>query len=120
VGAVMGASDKSRNACRTLLYSEDYEQTFYGIINRSGELWTPNWFASKQAAQAYLADIARRWGPKFNDLPRTHKIVPVRFWIDVLPAQGMSAGTEKTPQAAEGEARQPGPQDAPNSGNRHD
>lgn len=28
-------------------------------------------------------------------------------------AQGMSAGTEKTPKAAEGKARQPGPKDAP-------
>ena len=30
-----------------------------------------------------------------------------------MTAQGMSAGTAKTPQAVEGEARQPGPEDAP-------
>lgn len=31
----------------------------------------------------------------------------------VTSAQGMSAGTAKTPKAVEGEARQPGPKDAP-------
>lgn len=75
------------DASRCGLSSNQFECSFFGIINRQGALWTPLIFGSVKDASAYREKVAREWGVAFKDVPRTHKIVPVHFLIE--PAQGI-------------------------------
>lgn len=58
--------------------SLDYEKTFYGILNKQGQFWSPMPFDSEQAAMERLARF------KGAHLERTHRIVPVRIRLDAI------------------------------------
>lgn len=66
-------------------HSDHYEGTFWGIVNRNGQIWTPQVFGTKAEAEQYREDAAKRLGVNFNRIPFTHKVVPVEFRIE--PAQ---------------------------------
>ena len=61
--------------------SDDYKHTFYGILNKQGQFWTPIPFHDEKAASDYLA----RYAVGSNaGMKRTHKIVPVRIRLTAL------------------------------------
>lgn len=82
------------SASRRGASSDQYDCVFYGIVNRSGALWTPLIFGSVKAAEDYRDSTAARWGEKFASIPRTHKIVPVEFLIE--PTQAIEARRAET------------------------
>jgi hypothetical protein len=62
--------------------SDDYRHTFYGILNKQGQFWTPLPFDSEDAARQHLS----RWAKgDYADMLNTHKIVPVRVQLTLLP-----------------------------------
>lgn len=62
--------------------SNDYRHTFYGILNKQGQFWTPLPFHDEASAEAHL----RTWAKgKYASMLDTHKIVPVRIRLELLP-----------------------------------
>lgn len=82
-----GADDSIPAASAKGAHSSHYECEFFGIINRKGEIWTPLIFGSRKEAEAYRDETAAKWGGKFADIPRTHKIVPIEFRIEPAIAE---------------------------------
>ena len=70
-------------------HSDHYEGTFWGIVNRKGQIWTPQIFGTKAEAEQYREEAAKRLGVNFKRIPFTHKVVPVEFRIE--PAQAIEA-----------------------------
>ncbi len=63
--------------------SINYRHTFFGILNKDGDFWTPTAFESEQAAEQRLHDF---WGwKKWNE--SDFKIVPVRIQLTTLPPE---------------------------------
>lgn len=62
-----------------------YHHTFYGILNKQGQFWTPLPFHDEAAARAHLA----KWAiGKNQNMLDTHKIVPVRIRLTALSRKG--------------------------------
>ena len=62
--------------------SEIYSGSFFGILNRDGEFWTPLAFDSEQAAKTRLTEY---WGRiKWEKIKGDYKIVPVRIRLEVI------------------------------------
>jgi len=68
--------------------SSVYKHTFYGILNAEGELWTPLAYHSKADARKPLQEWADRGRPSMLE---THKIVPVRIQLTVIPEEDTPA-----------------------------
>ncbi len=68
-------------AARVSSDSLAYDHTFYGILNKQGQFWTPLPFHDEAAAKAHLARYAK--GSNASML-ETHKIVPVRVQLTLL------------------------------------
>ncbi len=71
--------------------SDDYHHTFWGILNRQGDFWTPLPFNSEDDAKRYMLDFIQRSPGQFDRMPQTHKIVPVRVQLTQI------ANAEPTP-----------------------
>ncbi len=71
--------------------SGDYKHTFFGILNKQGEFWTPLAFASSKEADAYLAKFVAGNPEKFGAMLGTHRAVPVRIHLTHLTEQGVTA-----------------------------
>lgn len=61
--------------------SDDYKNTFYGILNAQGQFWTPIPFGNKSDARQYLEKYAIGDNRRMLE---THKIVPVRIQLTAL------------------------------------
>jgi hypothetical protein len=61
--------------------SDVYNHTFYGILNKQGQFWTPLPFHDEDAARAHLSKWAKGDCASMLD---THKIVPVRVQLTAL------------------------------------
>lgn len=59
--------------------SSDYRHTFYGILNKQGQFWTPIPFNDEASARIYLERFAHG---KNASMLNTHKIVPVRIRLE--------------------------------------
>lgn len=74
-----------------------YAQTFYGILNKDGQFWTPVPFPSKSAA---LGAIERFWGTQeaVDGFLVGARIVPVRIRLEAIaqtPGQPSAATNNK-------------------------
>jgi hypothetical protein len=70
-----------------------YRHTFYGILNKEGQFWTPMPFHDKDAATEHLS----RWAKgSYKSMLKTHKIVPVRIRLETLAAQAIEARSDQT------------------------
>lgn len=72
--------------------SEVYKHTFYGILNKEGQFWTPLAFASGKEADEYLRKFVAGNPAKFASMIETHRVVPVRIQLTHLTSQGATAG----------------------------
>lgn len=64
--------------------SSVYKHTFYGILNKQGQFWTPLVFDSESAARDHMT----RWAKSaHSEILSTHTIVPVRAQLTALPSE---------------------------------
>lgn len=63
---------------RATISSDVYNHTFYGILNKDGQFWTPAPFHNKEAALAYLKRFSIG---DYSAMLQTHRIVPVRIQL---------------------------------------
>lgn len=61
--------------------TDSFKPSFFGILNRQGQFWTPLIFDSEKAAQRHLDDFADQDRERF-DAVRNYQIVPVRATIE--------------------------------------
>lgn len=95
--------------------SNDYNHTFYGILNKQGKFWTPRPFDNEEAARAHLS----KWAVgDYRSMLSTHKIVPVRVRLETIPASAIEARRAETQSgsvhesaAGEGETPNTSPHD---------
>jgi len=66
--------------------SEDFNQSFYGILNAQGQFWTPLAFESEADARQHIEDF---WTDNKSraECLRTHRIVPVHIQLTAIWAQ---------------------------------
>ena len=69
--------------------------------------------AAEENGRSITKEVEYRLLKLFDDEMVAGKLDEIMSAIKTLTAQGMSAGTAETAQQAQGEARQPGPKDAP-------
>lgn len=72
--------------------TKPYRTNRIGILNHTGDIWTPETFETVDQAQAYIDGYQRRWGLGL-DLSK-HKPVPVRVTVSLI---------KPTPPAAQSE-----------------
>lgn len=69
--------------------SQEYDHTFYGILNKQGQFWTPMPFHDEKAAKDQIA----KWAKGSNaGMLTTHKIVPVRIQLTALMQSNQDRG----------------------------
>lgn len=61
-----------------------YAHEFYGILNKSGEFWTPLAFDTERAARKHIEDFVLTNPGKFKSIEQTHRIVPVRITLEEI------------------------------------
>jgi len=71
---------------RVTVNSEDFNASFYGILNAQGEFWTPLAFDSEDKAEQHIRDFWRNPEQAAQCL-RTHRIVPVQIQLTAIWAE---------------------------------
>lgn len=62
--------------------SDDYQHTFFGILNVDGQFWTPLAFSTEAEAWSHLMSF---WGPnKVSECLKTFDVVPVRITLEQI------------------------------------
>ena len=74
--------------------SSVYKRTFFGILNKDGDFWTPLAFDAPDKARQHIRDF---WldKEKAEECLRTFKIVPVRIQLTVSPPSPLSTQSEE-------------------------
>lgn len=63
--------------------SEDFNASFYGILNAQGDFWTPIAFDSELKAARHIEEFWTDSKSRAECL-KTHRIVPVRIQLTVI------------------------------------
>lgn len=66
--------------------SEDFNQSFFGILNAQGQFWTPLAFESERKAVRHIEEF---WTDNKSraECLKTHRIVPVRIQLTAIWAR---------------------------------